>query len=61
MSTENRTKLGELTESLDQLYKEHAEILSVEPTIAHPLDNAVRESRRRYKTVVEATIPKESL
>lgn len=50
---ENAEKLRELKDNLEAAQELNKEILAKEPTIAHPLDDAVKEARRRFKCIAE--------
>lgn len=50
---ENVKKLGRLADGIDDLLKEHAEILTREAYVQNSLNEANREAHRRYKIVSE--------
>ena len=50
---ENVKKLGRLADGIDDLLKEHREILQREVYVHQSLNEAHRETRRRYKIVSE--------
>lgn len=51
-------ELEELKLNLEAMQRFHGSILKNEPTVAHHLDDAVREARCRFKCVAE-TEPRE--
>lgn len=50
---ENAEKLKDLKADLERVQREHMDILSREPKIGHPLDEAADQARRIFKTVNE--------
>jgi len=49
-------ELEELKSNLEDMQRFHGPALEREPSIAHPLDQAIQEARRRYNCVNEAEL-----
>lgn len=56
---ENAEKLQELKLDLERLARDNQEALTLEPTIARPLYQALDEARRRFLNVTEAHAKRE--